>query len=222
MTELSQNLRQLDEVGFMSWEEFRRFRWAVGYSLKLVPWLRVAGYVKGEQDEIRSAAVEPPLGLPPTWVAAEDITRLSLEMNGWSDLEDIAADDYGVEIARQFTREVSTAAHKWPFEDRPHKVQWVRCPACGYTSLRYQPPEFGGDVVTVQCQECRHVVSDEEFAALTALIASEFANLKEKRERRLGDGPGSGRTREKGSGDDLPVGEGGPGAGYAAGEGFVA
>lgn len=196
-------------VGYMTYDEFNRFRRAVNYSMKLVPWLRVAGYIKtGDPDEIRGNSVEPPLGIPPTWLAAEEIAQLSQELNRWRDLEDVAADDGGFELALIFMREVETAAAKWPFEDRAHRVQFVRCPSCQTVGLRYEPPTFAGESIAVKCRECRHYVSEEEFARLTALIAIEFAEAKEKsRERRLGDRKASDGENEEGQGDNLPVGQ---------------
>ena len=213
-----------EDVGYLTFEQFSRFRRAVHYSLKLVPWLRVAGYVKtGDPDEVFGGSVHPPLGVPPTWLAAEEISRLSQELNGWADLEDIAADDFGCSIAVQFTREVETAAAMWPFEDRPHRVQFVRCPSCGMVGLRYEPPTFEGDVIAVKCRECRHYVSEEEFVKLTSLIAAEFAKAKEgARERRLGDrGSGNGDDG-KVEADDLQVDPVGEGRDVAAGAGLVA
>lgn len=200
-------------VGYMTYDEFNRFRRAVNYSMKLVPWLRVAGYIKsGEPDDIRGSSVEQPLGIPSTWLAAEEITQLSQELNRWQDLEDIAADDGGFELALIFTREVETATAKWPFEDRAHKVQYVRCPACQMVGLRYEPPEFSGDQIAVKCRECRHFVSEDEFAKLTTLIAMEFAEAKEKsRERRLGDRRTSSGNDRQNEADDIQLDSAGEG-----------
>jgi hypothetical protein len=161
-------------VGYLTYDEFNRFRRADNYARKLVPWLRVAGYLKtGDPDEIRSSSVTPPLGIPPTWLAAEEITQLSHELQRWDDLESVAADEGGFELALIFVREVETATAKWPFEDRPHKVQYVRCPACAMVALRYEPPSAEGESIAVKCRECRHYVSEDEFIKLTALIALE-------------------------------------------------
>lgn len=161
------------EVGYLTGEQFDRFRRAVHLSLKLVPWLRVAGYIRSGADEVRVAMVDPPLGVPPTWVAAEDIDRLSRELQYWPDLEDVARDADGAQVAVLFTREVETAAHRWPFEDQPHKVRHLRCQVCSAEALRYTPPGFDGDVVTVRCVECRSSISEEEFRTLAALVAAE-------------------------------------------------
>ena len=56
-------------VGYLTWEEFERFRTAVHQSLIVVPWFRVAGHIKGQQPEVRSASSHYPLGLHPTWLA---------------------------------------------------------------------------------------------------------------------------------------------------------
>lgn len=211
-------------VGYMTYDEFARFRRAVHYSLKLVPWLRVAGYIKtGDPDEIHGKSVEPPLGIPPTWLAAEEITQLAQALNRWADLEDVAADDGGFELALVFTREVETAAAKWPFEDRPHRVQFVRCPSCHMVGLRYEPPAFHGDLIAVKCRECSHYVSEEEFAKLTALIALEFADAKERSsERRLGNHRASDGHDRKNAANDLQMGAHGESADSATREDDVA
>ncbi|MGX9349184.1 hypothetical protein [Microbacterium sp. KNMS] len=175
-----------ENVGYMAWGEFARFRRAVHFSLELVPWLRVAGYVKtGEPDEIRAPSSDHPLGVPPTWLAAEEITRLSHQLQGWPDLEDVANDSDGVEIARVFTREVETAAHRWPFEDRSHRVRYLRCQECSGETLRYSPPRFTGDDVRIGCTECDATVTEEEFNTLAALVALEMKRAGDD-SRRLG------------------------------------
>lgn len=162
------------EVGYLTGEQFDRFRRAVHLSLKLVPWLRVAGYIRSGADEVRVAMVDPPLGVPPTWVAAEDIDRLSRELQYWPDLEDVARDADGAQVALLFTREVETAAHRWPFEDQPRNVDYVRCPACGYTSLRYSPPASPLSEAEYGCTKCSHSLTEEEFRLIAVMIAAEI------------------------------------------------
>lgn len=162
------------EVGYLTYEEFRRFRTAVDRSLLIVPWLRAAGYIRGELDEIRSPSSDHPLGVPPTWLAAEEITRLSTELRYWADLEDAANDDYGKDVARQFTREVETALARWPIEDKPRNVMHIRCAGCYRLTLRYQPPQFDGDEVSVRCQECGQAMSGDEFAKAAQILAVEM------------------------------------------------
>lgn len=161
-------------VGYLTWEQFSRFQRAVHHSLDMVPWLRVAGYIRtGEPDEIRAPSSDRPLGLPPTWLAAEEISRLSRELQFWPDLEDVAKDAEGYEIAILFTREVETASHRWPFEDKAHKVQHLRCQSCSAQSLRYSPPGFEGDVVEIKCTDCAATLTEDEFRTLAALVAME-------------------------------------------------
>lgn len=161
-------------VGYLTWEQFSRFRRAVHHSLEMVPWLRVAGYIRtGEPDEIRAPSSDRPLGLPPTWLAAEEISRLSRELQFWPDLEDVAKDSDGFEVAILFTREVETASHRWPFEDKAHKVQHLRCQSCSAETLRYSPPMAPGEEVSIRCTECGASMSDDEFRILATLVAAE-------------------------------------------------
>lgn len=162
------------DVGYLTWDEFDRFRRAVHKSLQIVPWLRACGYIRGEVDEIRSPSSDHPLGLPPTWLAAEEVTRLSTELRYWADLEDAANDDYGKDVARWFTREVETAIARWPIEDKPHKVRHIRCQACAGETIRYTPPQFDGDHVHIACTECAHSYTEDEFKTLVELVTSEI------------------------------------------------
>jgi len=163
-----------ENVGYMTWEEWRRFRIAVDRSLVVVPWFRVAGYIKGSVEEVRAPSSNHPLGVPPTWLAAEEISRLSIELGQWVNLEDVANDDWGCVIARDFTREVETALARWPIEDKPHKVQYVRCQECAGETIRYTPPAFEGDRVHIACTDCGHTLTEDEFTTLVALVTAEI------------------------------------------------
>ncbi len=169
-----------ENVGYLTWDEFDRFRRAVHKSVQVVPWFRVAGYIKGEAAEVRSPSSNHPLGLPPTWLTAEEITRLSQELRYWPDLEDVAADIDGKDIAMMFTREVETALARWPIEDKPRNVMHVRCSECYRLTLRYRPPEFNGDEVRVKCTECGHVMSGEEFAQAAQMLATEMERVRKE------------------------------------------
>lgn len=190
-------------VGYLTADMFSRFEWAVHNSRRLVPWLRVAGYIRGgDTDELKHRSTDRPLGLPPTWIAAEEITRLLGEINRWAELEDVANDMQGQFFAELLTREVETAGARWPFEDKPHRVKYMRCQACDQMTLRYLPPRDAGDTVLVKCSDraCGAVMDEHMFKLATALIESE------NELRRLGDrksGRGVGGEVEA---DDLPVG----------------
>lgn len=167
------------EFGYLTTAQWRAFRWAVSYSLAVVPWLYAAGnYSINDPDEARTRSADVQLGMPATMIAAIEIERLSKELGQWANLEDIANDVYGWEIAVLFTREVQTAAARWPIEEKPHKVEHIRCQKCGYLALEYTPPEEGGADSSVTCGECHAVTSGEEFALLAALFAREYAEVK--------------------------------------------
>lgn len=167
-----------EDVGYLTWDEFDRFCTAVHESARVVPWFRVAGYIKGAVEEIRSPSSDHPVGLPPTWLAAEEITRLSHELRYWADLEDVAADDYGKDVARQFTREVVTALARWPIEDKPHKVRHVRCQVCAGETIEYVPPAGIWRAVRIECTECGHRLTEEEFKTLVDLVTAEVQRME--------------------------------------------
>lgn len=162
------------DIGYLTWEEFDRFRRAVHQAQIVIPWFRVAGYIRGHAEEVRAPSSNHPLGLPPTWLAAEEITRLSVELRYWPNLEDVANDLFGRDIAVLFTREVETALHRWPIEDRPHKVRHVRCQQCAGETIRYEPPSFEGDKVHIACTECGHELTEDEFKTLVELVTAEL------------------------------------------------
>lgn len=216
-------------VGYLTAEQFGRFEWAVHDSMRLVPWLRIAGYIRGgDADELRHRSNEMPLGLPPTWIAAEEITRLLNELNQWPELENAANDEYGAWVAEELTREVETAKAKWPFEDRPHRVNYLRCQACDRMSLTWHPPRGKNDMAIVRCRDhsCRAVMDERMFEFAAKLIEHEKAMEKAAKEKnragRLGDGGSGGGAGEPVAGDDLPVGGGWEGGDVAPGEGAVA
>lgn len=192
-------MNEHEEVGYLTFSMFNRLEWAVHNSAQLVPWLRVAGYVRGGDDVRVQSSSSRPLGLPPTWLAAEEISRLLGELNAWPELADAANDEWGSDLCIQLVREVETARTKWPLEDRPHRVQFIRCPRCRMLSLRYVPPRFGGDRVVVKCTEDGAELDEDGFSYQAKLVEEENA-------RRLGDGSGSAGTGGEVAADDLPVG----------------
>lgn len=210
-------------VGYLTWAEFDRFRNAVDNARQYVPWLRVAGYIKigADPDEWfnkTSHRVNMPLGLPPAWLAAEEITSLLGEINQWPDLEDVAKK--GSEFALLLTREVETAMARWPMSDRAHAVKFFRCQACNQMTLRYYPPRFVGEALidsVVKCTDktCRAIVDETMFTRMAVIAEMEE---KEKRERvkRLASGKRSAGESEPESGDDLPVDSAGTGEDVAS------
>jgi len=129
-------------VGFLTFDEYDRLVRAVGHARTHVPWWRIAGHIRlGDAEEHKSRSSDPMIPLPATWLAAEEIGNLLLELNSVPTLEDAAKQL--PEIAMTLTREVETAMAKWPMSDRPHKVRYLRCRACQQQTLKYFPPKQG-------------------------------------------------------------------------------
>jgi len=201
-------------VGYLTVDEFDRLRRAVQNASTHMHWWRVAGYVRmgSDPDEARGRASRGtmPLGLPPTWLAAEEISRLSNEMNWWPELEDVAKDQDGAELAMLFTREVETACAKWPMSDRPRNVRYFRCMACQQTTLRYHPPSIAGQTLIdtkVKCTDknCLAVMDEAMFTRMALLIEAEQKE-RDERARRLDSD--SRRPRKSGPLEEngLPMG----------------
>lgn len=216
-------------VGYLTADEFDKFTRAVANAQKHIAWWRIAGHIKsGDEDELNVRSSDPTIPLYATWLAAEEITNLLQEINHWGTLEDVAK--FGHEFALLITREVETAMHKWPMEDRPHKVRFLRCRACQQMTLKYYPPRLSvqsnansepvpmnhlhtpagskafTDVitVTVKCTNCRAIEDPMNFAIDAALILEENENAK----RRLGKGKRSTPEGEPGQVDGVQVGGG--------------
>lgn len=216
-------------VGYMSRDEFDRFAQAVHDASKYVPWLRIAGYIKlgSDPDELMSRSshrANMPLGLPSTWLAAEEIASLMAEVNKWPTLEDVAK--RAPEFAWLLTREVETAKAKWPLADRSHAVKFFRCEACQQMTLRYYPPTFAGEALidsTVKCTDksCRAIVDEVMFSRMAVLAEAE-QKAKDERTRQLDKARR--RTGKSGpiEGHDLAVGEIRESENDQAGEGHMA
>ncbi|MGO2113294.1 MAG: hypothetical protein ACTH31_16960 [Pseudoclavibacter sp.] len=157
------------EFGYLTTAQWEWFRWAVSYSLALVPFLRSAGNYSISVDEGRASKTEPALGMPATQIAAIEIEKLAARMGEWGTLEDIANDVEGWQIAVGFTREVRTASERWPMEDKPHQVEDVRCTACGMAALVYAPPTLPKDEVSVSCTECGAKEDSDAFSVRVEL-----------------------------------------------------
>lgn len=169
---------QLSEVGYLTMREWNRARWAYDYAFRFLPWLRVAGYVSFEVEDIRvDSSSAAGIGIPPTKLAYLEISRLMNEINRYDDMEVLAADADGHFLIRDFGREVSTAVARWPMEDKPHKVNALRCGSCEELTLMYRPPRWEGDVIKVDCK-CGFSLDEESFTWAVDLIE------KEERERR--------------------------------------
>ncbi|ALJ22063.1 hypothetical protein [Microbacterium sp. No. 7] len=195
-------------IGYYTVEQFDRLRNAVNNARALVPWLRVAGYIRsGEVDVKVTSSQDGHIGLPPTWLAAEEITRLLQELNQWPELEDAVNDEYGAWVAWEFTRETEIARAKWPHADRPHRVRHMRCQACNALTLRYHPPRFDGDRVIVRCSDkaCRAIMDEDMFTFAAHLIESENRD-RETNKKRLGATQRSDIGGRPVEGDNLPMG----------------
>jgi hypothetical protein len=206
-------------IGFLTWDQFDRFRRAMENSRKYIPWLRVAGYITSgsDPDEFRVSGghrTDIPLGLPATWLAAEEIASLLEEVGKWATHEDVAT--FGHEFALQLTSEVETAVARWPLSDRTHKVKFFRCMSCDQATLKFYPPTIHGSVIrdtAIKCTDkaCRAVMDEIMFARMAVLIEAEQEEIRE-RAKRLAAGKRSAGKGESEPGDGVPVDLSGEGA----------
>jgi len=217
-------------IGYLTYDQWDRFLRAWTTATKLLPWWWVAGHIRGgDIDELRTRSSESHIGLPATYLAADEIASLMRELNGWKELEDAARDNFGHYLVSQFTSSVETAAAKWPLSDRNHRVKYFRCPACDQQSLKYYPPNVGKRIdapmvdvrfrigerivkaelmdVVVRCESCGDVMSQAMFERAAVMVAYE-QELRDGK-RRVDSGEGSPGEGGQVAGDDLQVVEGG-------------
>lgn len=172
-----------EDVGYLEYRDFARARWAYDYSMKFMPWLREAGYVNfAEENERIQSSSESPLGIPATKLAYLELTGIIGELNRWEELEDAANDKIGASLLIDLGREMSSAVHRWPMEERPHRIIDMRCGGCGMLTLMYRPPRWEGDDVKADCSSmCGFELVGQELADSVAEIE------KEEIERQLGE-----------------------------------
>lgn len=167
----------LRDIGYLTMQQWNRARWAYDYSMRFLPWLREAGYVRFEVEDIRvDSSGSAGIGIPPTKLAYMEISRLMNELNTYDDMESLAIDAEGHKLIVEFGKEMATAVSRWPMEERSHRVKAMRCEGCGELSMMYRPPRWEGDEIRVDCI-CGYVMDEDKFAWAATQIE------KEERER---------------------------------------
>jgi len=174
-------------VGYLTMREFNKARWAYDMSHPASPfmaWLREAGNVSFSVDDdgVQSSTM-PSIPIPATKLAHDEIARISLELNKWPGVEEAANDKFGASLLLDLGREVSTAMHRWPMEDKPRRIVDLRCGGCGLLTLVYRPPRWEGDELKADCSNrCGFELVGEELALSIDMV------LEEERVRRKAAG----------------------------------
>lgn len=163
-------------VGYLEMRDFNRARWAYEMSHPASPfmeWLQTAGNVSFAVEDIRvDGSAEAALPIPASKLAWEEITRISNELNKWAGVEEAAHDKFGASLLLDLGREVATAVHRWPMEEKPHRITELICGQCDQMTLVFKPPRFEGDEQIVQCP-CGFRVTQEEFEQITEMLVKE-------------------------------------------------
>lgn len=174
-------------VGYLEIRYYKRARWAWEQSHPAHPfmrWLKIAGYVSFAPEDVRvQSSGGGHIGIPATKLAYDEILRLSGELNKWAGVDEAARDQFGAFLLTMLGEEVSTAAHRWPMEDKPHKVEAMRCGGCGMLTLTYRPPRWEGDQIRVDCP-CGYVLEDDGFAWAVEMIEKEEHERRSAEKRR--------------------------------------
>lgn len=170
-------------VGHLTMREFNKARWAYEQSHPASPfmqWLRTAGNVSFAVEDIRvDSATSPGIPIPATKLAHDEIARISSELNKWPGVEEAAHDKFGASLLIDLGREVGTAAHRWPMEDKPRRIQELMCGECEQFTLVVRPPRFEGDHSIVTCP-CGYRMTMEEFEQLVDMYKKEDDDRKRK------------------------------------------
>lgn len=170
-------------VGYLDMREFRKAQWAYDMSHPASPfmeWLKSAGQVSFTVEDIRvSGSSDPSIPIPATTLAYDEITRVSNELNQWPGVEEAAGDKFGASLLIDLGREVSTAVHRWPMEDKPHRITELMCGQCQQMTLVFRPPRFEGDEQIVDCP-CGYRLTQEEFAMVTDMVEKEENDRRKK------------------------------------------
>lgn len=172
-----------EDVGYLTMREFNKARWAYDMSHPASPfmaWLREAGNVSfSVDDEGVQSSTEPSIPIPATKLAHDEIARISLELNKWPGVEEAANDYFGSSLLLDLGREVATAAHRWPMEDKPRRIQELMCGECEQFTLVVKPPRWEGDHSLVTCP-CGYRMTMEEFEQLVDMFKKEDDGRKRK------------------------------------------
>lgn len=170
-------------VGYLDMQQYNKARWAYEQSHPASPfmqWLRTAGNVSFSVDDINvSGSTEPSIPIPATKLAHDEIARISGELNKWPGVDEAAGDKFGASLLLDLGREVSTAMHRWPMEDKPRRIQELMCGECEQFTLVVKPPRFEGDHSIVTCT-CGYRMTMEEFEQLVDIFKKEDDAKKRK------------------------------------------
>ena len=167
-------------VGYLEQRDWNKARWAYDYADKFLPWLDVAGYVSFDADVgTVDTSASAGLGIPATSLMADEIRRLIREIDRWPYLETAARDIFGASLMLDLGREMTTAVHRWPMEDKPRQIQELMCGECEQFTLTVRPPRWEGDHSIVTCT-CGYRMTMEEFEQLVDMFKKEDDDRKRK------------------------------------------
>ena len=170
-------------VGYLDMRDYNKARWAYELSHPASPfmqWLLIAGNVSFAVEDIRvDSGSAPSIPIPATKLAHDEISRISVELNKWAGVDEAACDKFGASLLLDLGREVGTAAHRWPMEDKPRRVRELMCGECEQFTLVVRPPRFEGDHSIVTCP-CGYRMTMEEFEQLVDMFKKEDDDRKRK------------------------------------------
>lgn len=163
-----------ENVGYLDWATWVRLQNAVQTVPTLCAWLRAAGNIRNlDPNETRAPSREAGTLLPGAWIAADTIDRLHAQLRAHGTLEKAVNRGDGVIIALDLIREVETAIKRWPIQDEPHELHWIRCAQCDKLTVQYLPPRHAGDHTVYKCTSCGALESPEQFSARAKLVLEE-------------------------------------------------
>jgi len=162
------------EVGFVCRGCFAGIEKAVSDAPDLVAALDGIDKVKTSDTEGRGSVSVGYVPLPATRLAIDELRRY-LDDGGTAEMR--VSNSFRAENAVRLARAYTTAVRTFPLQEDPHPVKRTWCPECEQLSLVWRPPLLLGMEVRVECRnpECRHVIDQDGFEALTNTENNDYA-----------------------------------------------
>lgn len=183
-THLTDDGHAKEGVGRLEYREWARLLWALGACEDVISTLVAYGDTSPSNELVERVHTSstPPINMPASHLAIDEIRRHQDVLDGFRTLEGAVNDQRGSFAAIEFGRAVSMADRRWPNEEKDHPMMAMRCGGCDEMTLLYRPPRFFGDRIEVDCPKCGYSLTEDEFSVAALLIEAELNGSTTARE----------------------------------------